>query len=58
MSAKCQKQTSERLFDHLVGSGEERLRHYEAESLGGFEVEARFVLGRRLHRQVGGPLAV
>jgi len=28
------------LFDHLVGSGEQRLRHVEAERLGGREIDA------------------
>ena len=41
------------LFDQLVGAREHRLRHIEAERLGGLEVEHRLVPGRRLHRQVG-----
>jgi hypothetical protein len=27
------------LFDHLVGAGEQRSRHIEAERLGGFQVD-------------------
>src|SRR5262245_1933706 len=47
-----------RLFDHLVGAGEERRWHVEAKRLGGFEVDDELVLGRRLHRQVGWLLAL
>ena len=32
-------------------------RHFKAERLGGLEVDHQFVLGRRLHRQVGRFLA-
>ena len=46
------------LFDHLVGAGEHGRGHVEAERLGGLEVEHRFVLGRGLHWQVGGLLAL
>ena len=45
------------LFDHLVGAGEERRWHGEAELLGGLEVDHEFVLGGRLHGQVGGLFA-
>ena len=37
------------LLDHLVGPSEQRRRHGEAESLGGFEIDYQFMLGRRLH---------
>ena len=44
-------------LDHLVGTGEQCRRHLQAERLSGFEVDHQLVLGRRLHRQVGGLLA-
>ena len=46
------------LFDHLVGAGEQRWRHREAERLGSLEIDHQLVLGRRLHRQVGRLLAL
>ena len=39
MSALCQKQTSSDLFDNLVGAILYRLRHGNAECLGGLEVD-------------------
>ena len=46
------------LFDHLVGTGEQRGRHSEAERLGGLEVDHQLEFGRALHGQVGGLLAL
>ena len=35
-----------KLFDHLVGAGDERRRHGEAEGFRGLEVDYQFELGR------------
>ena len=59
MSALCQKrthavqQTNIAILDHLVGEGEQRLRHCQTERLGGFEIDRQLVFGWRLYRQVG-----
>src|SRR6478752_6758784 len=39
-------------FDHLVGTGEERGRDFDAERLGGFQIDDELKFGRGLHRQV------
>jgi hypothetical protein len=52
----CSKRAS--LFDHLVGAGEQRRRHLKAERLRSLQVDHQLVLGRRLHREVSGFLAL
>src|SRR5262245_25036936 len=46
------------LFDHLVGTGEQSLWNFEVQRPGGLQVDDEFVLGRRLHRQLAGLLAL
>src|SRR6476660_10014178 len=42
-----------RLFDHLIGTGEQRGRHFEAKRLRGFEIDHQLEFGWLLDRQVG-----
>src|SRR5262245_13289444 len=58
MSAKGQKRTLHSLFDHLVGSGEQRRRNGKAKRLRGLEVDGQLVFGRRLDWHVGWLLAL
>src|SRR5262245_29385407 len=58
MSALCQKRTNAPqqkvpLFDHLVGAGEERRRHFNAQRLGGLEVDHQLEFRRLFNRQLG-----
>src|SRR5437763_16636893 len=41
------------LFDHLVGAGEQRRRHGEAERLRGFQIDSKLELRRLLNRKIG-----
>jgi hypothetical protein len=53
-----QSQQSSPLFNHLVGACQQRRRHVDAERLGGLHIDDQLVLGRRLHRKIGGLFAL
>src|SRR5262245_9996166 len=44
--------SSSRSFDHLVGASENRIRHGQAEGLGGFKIDDELEPGRQLNRQL------
>ena len=52
-SGREQMQQVAPLLDHLVGACEERGRHFEAERLGGLEIDYQFELAYLFNRQVG-----
>src|SRR6476620_10906512 len=48
----------ESLFDHFVGGLLKMHRHVETQSFGRLEIDDELILSRRLHRHVGGLLAL
>src|SRR5262245_45763149 len=58
MFALGQKRTWPALFKNLGGAGEDRMRYRDADPLSGLKIDHKLVLGRRLHRKIGGLLAL
>jgi hypothetical protein len=56
-AANCAPQIA-KLLNHVVGALLELERNVNADCLCGLEVDHQFVLGRRLHRQIGRLLAL
>ena len=48
-----QRKCREPSFDDLVGGYQQAGRHRQTKRLRRFEIDDRFILGRRLHRKVG-----
>src|SRR3954453_16719255 len=57
-AATKQRTSADRLFDHLVGTTEQRRWHVQSECLSSLEVDNQFVPGGSLDRQVGRLLAL
>jgi hypothetical protein len=60
MCALCQTHAPQQngsLFDHLIGGSQQLGGNFNAERLGGLEIDRQFVLCGRLHRHVGRLLA-
>jgi hypothetical protein len=49
-AAGSNRSKADNLFDHLVGTREQRCWHINSEHLGGLKVDHQLVFGRCLHR--------
>ena len=58
MSEKCQQRKWPISFDHLIGALLDGQGHVETEGPGRLEIDHQLVFGGRLHRKVGGFLAL
>jgi hypothetical protein len=54
----CHGARGNRLFDDLVGAGEDRWRHGQPERFGGLEIDDQLEVGRLVDGQIGGLGAV